>query len=200
MNNIDIFNFRGQEIRIFIINGEIWAVAKDVALLLGYAKTANAIAQHCKNARSENSFSRVPDLGTLNVDPQTKLINEGDINRLIFSSKLPQAEAIRDWWFEEVLPTIRKTGSYSVNTQITQDTSQTQFPRAEKFLKDSEIYIKALELAKLFFEEDQAKVAANNATREITSTDILVLMGATHLIPETPSQDELLTAAELGKN
>ena len=58
MNNIEIFNFEGQEIRIFVINGEIWAVAKDVALLLGYIDAPKAVAQHCKNPRSAKDFPR----------------------------------------------------------------------------------------------------------------------------------------------
>ncbi len=58
-------------------------------------------------------------------------------------------------------------------------------------------YKAALELASLFFEENQAKISANNATKEITNIDVLKLMGATYLIEKNP--DELLTPAELGK-
>ncbi len=199
MNNIDIFNFKGQEIRIFIINGEIWAVAKDVALLLGYVDTINAIKQHCKNACSVSDSFKGGDSPPFDLHPQTQLINEADINRLIFSSKLPQAETIRDWWFEEVLPTIRKTGSYSIDPSLAQNTLQEEFARAEKFFKDSKVYKESLELAKLFFEDNQAKITANDATKRITGTDILELMGATHLIPKPINKDELLTATELGK-
>ena len=142
MNSLEIFNFKGQEIRMFIINGEIWAVGKDVAALLGYLDAPKAIKQHCKNARifknGETPLLDIPSRGLT-------CINEADINRLVFGSKLPQAEAIRDWLFEEVLPTIRKTGSYSIDPKLAQY-SPPQLSKAQKFFDDSEVYKKALEL------------------------------------------------------
>ncbi len=120
MSNLQLFSFEGKEVRTVIIGGEIWAVAKDVAVLLGYANTVKAIARHCKNVRSAKSLFKGSEthpfsLHPQTLHPQTLLINEGDINRLIFSSKLPIAEEIRIWWFEVVLPSIRKTGFYSTD-------------------------------------------------------------------------------------
>ena len=135
---------------------------------------------------------------TLNLHPQTQLINEADINRLVFNSKLPQAEAIRDWWFEEVLPTIRKTGSYSIDPKLAEDTTKPP-TRVQKFLEDSKVYKEALELTNLFFKDDQAKVTANNITKKLTGTDIIKLVGATYLIPKAPNERELLTVTEVGK-
>ncbi len=53
------------------------------------------------------------------LDPQIKLILEGDVWRLIIKSRLPEAEKIEEWIMEEVLPSIRKTGSYSTQKQQT---------------------------------------------------------------------------------
>ena len=198
MNSIEIFNFKGQEIRAFIINGEIWAVGKDITGLFGYERARDAISQHCKNACSVRDLLKGGKAPLFDLHPQTLLINEADINRLVFSSKLPQAEAIRDWWFEEVLPTIRKTGSYSIDPKLTQH-APPQLSKAQKFFDDSEVYKKALELTNLFFKDSQAKIAANNITKEITGTDILELVGATHLIPKPIDKGELLTPTELGK-
>ena len=197
MNSIEIFNFEGKEIRMFIINGEIWAVGKDVTGLFGYERARDAISRHCKNACSVEDLFKGRETPPFDLHPQTLLINEADINRLVFSSKLPQAEVIRDWWFEEVLPTIRKTGSYSVDPKLKQDTPQ--LSKAKKFFKDSKVYRKSLELTNIFFKDNQAKVAANDITKEITGTDILELVGATHLIPKPINKDELLTVTELGK-
>ncbi len=172
MNNLEIFNFEGQEVRMFILNGEIWAVGKDVTGLFGYERARDAISQHCKNTCSTRDLFKGGETPPFDLHPQTLLINEADINRLIFGSKLPQAEAIRDWWFEEVLPTIRKTGSYSIDPKLVQD-APTQLSKAQKFFEDSELYKKALELTSLFFKDSQAKVAANDITKEITGTDIV---------------------------
>ena len=199
MNNIEVFSFEGQEIRMFIIDDEIWVVGKDVAGLFGYGRTADAIAQHCKNPRSAKDLFKVGETPTFDLHPQTKLINEADINRLIFGSKLSQAEAIRDWWFEEVLPTIRKTGSYSINPPLDQDAPQPKLSKAQKFFQDSKVYKEALELTNLFFKDNQAKVSANDVTKKITGTDIIELVGATHLMHKPINKNELLTPTELGK-
>ena len=65
-----------------MINGEIWAVAKDVALLLGYERTRDAISQHCENALPASKLFNSTELPNTSLDSQTKLINEEDIERL----------------------------------------------------------------------------------------------------------------------
>ena len=124
MNSLQLFSFEGQNVRTFIIDGEIWAVAKDVAVLLEYVDTVKAIARHCKNVRSAKDLFKGGETPLFSLHPQTLLINEGDINRLIFGSKLPIAEEIRIWWFEVVLPSIRKTGFYSANQLPTPTNSE----------------------------------------------------------------------------
>ena len=190
MNNIEIFSFESNEVRTFIIDGEIWAVAKDVANLLAYKNTVDAISRHCKNARSAGELLGEREARSLGLDPQTKLINEADINRLIFGSKLPQAEAIKGWWFEEVLPAIKKTGSYSLPTKLT----------IEKAFEAYGVFETSLKVAKLVqHNHNQAVLAANIATKQLTGTDVLELLGATNLIPKPINKDELLTPTELGK-
>jgi prophage antirepressor-like protein len=114
-------------VRIVLIKNKELFVAKDIALLLGYANTKDAIIRHCKNAKSLKEFdwgsdSRPLDFsGVGNIDPQTKLISESDVWRLIIKSKLPEAEKIEEWIMEEVLPSIRKTGSYSLQKEEIQN-------------------------------------------------------------------------------
>ncbi|EJF06482.1 prophage antirepressor, partial [Thiovulum sp. ES] len=57
-------------------------------------------------------------MDTLKLDPQTRIIPEPDVWRLIIKSRIPEAEKIEEWIFEEVLPEIRKTGSYSIEKKI----------------------------------------------------------------------------------
>ena len=97
-------------------NGEPLFVAKDVATALGYADSAKAVSTHCKRAKSLISLGWVNRPPLINqqfiLDPQTKLIPESDLYRLTLKSKLASAEQFQDWIVEEVLPSIRKTGSY----------------------------------------------------------------------------------------
>ena len=104
---LDSFNFNGiGSVRAFNKDGEPWFVAKDVAELLAYTNTRKAINDHCKAAVSVGSNESLP------LDPQTKIIPERDVYRLIMRSKLPAAEAFEEWVVGTVLPAIRKTGGY----------------------------------------------------------------------------------------
>lgn len=93
------------EVRIIDIDGNIWFVANDVAKALGYEKPNNAINAHC---RKINKFNYPATGRELNIIP------ESDVYKLIMRSELPEAERFQDWVTDEVLPSIRKTGSFSV--------------------------------------------------------------------------------------
>lgn len=92
-------------IRVIEENGKYLFCGADVARALGYAKPQNAISTHCKGALKRGTLT---DGGT----QQLLFIPEGDLYRLIVHSKLPSAEQFEQWVFDEVLPTIRKTGGY----------------------------------------------------------------------------------------
>lgn len=95
-------------VRAVEIDGEVYLVGRDVALALGYADTVNAIKQHCRGVAKHHP---IPDnLGRMQ---ETRILSEGDMYRLIVNSHLPTAEKFEAWVFDEVLPTIRKTGRYS---------------------------------------------------------------------------------------
>jgi prophage antirepressor-like protein len=123
-------DFNGSAVRLILIDQKEYFVAKDIALILGYKDTVNAIKQHCKNATSFSSFNRGGETPPL-IDFQTKLIPESDVWRLIIKSRLPEAEKIEKWIMEEVLPSIRKTGSYS----ISENSNETKTDRELKGLK-----------------------------------------------------------------
>lgn len=108
MSNIVPFNFDGASIRVLEIDGEPWFVAKDVTDTLGYANSSDAVATHCKGVAK-----RYP-LQTAGGRQEVRVLSEPDVLRLIVNSTLPAAERFERWVFEEVLPSIRKTGSYSM--------------------------------------------------------------------------------------
>ena len=97
-----------------VINGEqgVFFIGKEVATMLGYTNTRKAVRDHCKKAVSVE-LGGGNETALLELDPQTKIIPESDVYRLIIKSKLPSAEAFEEWVMEEVLPQIRKTGGYS---------------------------------------------------------------------------------------
>lgn len=106
MSNVIPFSFDQHPVRVVELDGQPWFVAKDVAIVLGYADTAKAVKAHCKAYR-QAGVGVSPTL-----DPQANIIPERDVYRLIFKSKLPAAEQFEEWVVAEVLPSIRKTGRY----------------------------------------------------------------------------------------
>ena len=94
------------QVRTLEENGKVLFCGSDVAKALGYAIPSKAVNTHCKGV----SKMEVPTNGGLQ---EMLFIPESDLYRLIISSKLAEAEKFERWVFEEVLPSIRKTGSYA---------------------------------------------------------------------------------------
>lgn len=110
MNKLQIFNnSQFGEIRTLEENGKPLFCGSDVAKALGYAKPNNAINDHCKGDTLKRGI-----IDNLGRKQNATFIGEGDLYRLITNSKLPTAQQFESWVFDEVLPSIRKTGSYSM--------------------------------------------------------------------------------------
>lgn len=108
MNEILIFsNPEFGEVRTTTINNEPWFVGKDVAQVLGYGDTNQAIRKHVDN---EDKLTRCFDGSGQNRE--MTIINESGLYSLILSSKLPGAKKFKHWITSEVLPSIRKHGGY----------------------------------------------------------------------------------------
>ena len=137
MNNVQIFkNIQFGEIRTVDVEGKIYFVGSDVAKALGYAKPQNAIASHCRCAlkRGIGVQTGVKSNGEPAIQIiQMNVIPEGDLYRLVAHSELPSAEKFESWIFDEVLPTIRKTGTYSIK-QESASKENTQLTRAKAML------------------------------------------------------------------
>ena len=115
MNEIKLFtNKEFGEIRTMKIDGEPWFVGKDVAEALGYSNSSKAVSTH---VGEEDRILKVLEADSQNgnvVKTQTALINESGLYALIFGSKLESAMKFKRWVTSEVLPTLRKTGSYQM--------------------------------------------------------------------------------------
>lgn len=110
MNDLKVFNNdEFGSIRTWVVDDEPWFVGKDIATILGYAKPENAIANHVDD---EDKTSTLIQGSGSNYKSKAILINESGLYSLILSSKLPSAKKFKRWVTGEVLPSIRKTGSY----------------------------------------------------------------------------------------
>lgn len=122
MMNSDIQTFENSEfgsIRIVEIDNEPYFVGKDVADVLGYNNTKDALSRHVDSEdktviqRSENTTLEIPNRGLT-------VVNESGLYSLILSSKLPTAKKFKRWVTSEVLPSIRKHGAYMTSATIEQ--------------------------------------------------------------------------------
>ena len=93
---------------MLMIDGREYFPATQCAKLLGYADPFKAVKQHCKS----DGWVKRPVIDRLGRTQEMNFINEGNLYRLIVSSKLSAAEKFERWVFDEVLPGIRQTGSY----------------------------------------------------------------------------------------
>ena len=122
MNAMEIFNYEGAQVRTLNRDGEPWFVGKDVATLLGYGNTRDALAKRVDDE----------DKGVANCDSpggaqEMVIINESGLYSLILSSKLPTAKAFKRWVTSEVLPTIRKHGIYATEATVDRLISDPEF-------------------------------------------------------------------------
>lgn len=113
MNNLQIFNSpEFGQVRTIQQNGEPWFVGKDVAEILGYKDTSDAMKKHVDI--EDKLTRRFADSGQ---NREMYIINESGLYSLILSSKMPKAKEFKRWVTSEVIPAIRKTGKYEAMAQ-----------------------------------------------------------------------------------
>ena len=119
-NEMQLFeNAEFGKIRTLVLDGEPWFVGKDVAMALGYKNTKDALFKHVdscdKIMGSQNATPSIMD--NMGREQYPTWINESGLYALIFGSKLESAKRFKRWVTSEVLPAIRKTGSYNLTPQ-----------------------------------------------------------------------------------
>ena len=112
-NALQVFSYNGVEIRTVTIEGEPYFVGKDVATVLGYKNPQEAVREHV-----DEEDKGMSEMLTPGGKQKMPVVNESGIYSLIFASKLPEAKKFKHWVTHEVLPSIRRTGSYSVGNAI----------------------------------------------------------------------------------
>lgn len=161
MNNLQIFNFNGLDVRTVLIDGEPYFVGKDIAEILGYAKSRNAIKNHVDDEDKKDA----PIQGDLGGTQTMTVINESGLYSLILSSKLPTAKKFKHWVTSEVLPAIRKHGAYMTDEKAFDVVNNKSgladlLQQAADQLKQKDIQIEKLKPKALFADS----VATSNST------------------------------------
>lgn len=153
-NEIEIFNNEefGQ-VRVTMVDNEPWFVGKDVAQALGYKDTDQTVRAHVDK---EDKLTR--DFDGSGQKRKMTIINESGMYSLVLSSKLPSAKKFKRWVTHEILPSIRKTGTYSVQKPMDSYLIEDPIERAKAWIKEQEKLIetkKELAVAKPLAEETQ---------------------------------------------
>jgi prophage antirepressor-like protein len=114
MNNPQLFNFHGHQVRTVIVDDQPMFVGKDVAEVLGYSNTRDALIIHVDTEDKNTVAIHDGNKG----NPNQTVINESGLYSLVLSSKMPNAKEFKRWVTAEVLPTIRKHGAYMTPATI----------------------------------------------------------------------------------
>ena len=120
MNNMQVFDFKENPVRIINENNEPWFHAGDVCGTLGYGNPRQAVESHV----DEDDVQRLDTIDALGRTQQVNFVNESGVYALIFGSTKPEAKAFKRWVTHDILPALRKDGHYIIdqdtNTAIKQ--------------------------------------------------------------------------------
>lgn len=108
MNDLQLFKFEHQPVRVVLIDGDPWFVLSDLCRALGIANVGNVVAR-----LHEDDIRQTDVTDTLSRSQLTKVVNESGMYEVVIRSDKKEAARFRRWVTHKVLPEIRRTGSYS---------------------------------------------------------------------------------------
>lgn len=149
------------KVRVVEINGEPWLVGKDVAEVLGYSNSRDALSNHVDE--DDKSSVAIYD-GRQNRN--MTIINESGLYSLVLRSKLPEAKKFKRWVTSEVLPSVRKHGMYAT----------------DDLLNDPDLMIKAANKIK---EEKEGRLNAESQVKELTDKVVKLSIDVNNLEKRT---------------
>ena len=183
MNNMIPFQFESHSIQVITDNqGEPWFIAKEISAVLGYS---DAFEMTKRLDDDEKQNLQIAGFGPRGVT----VVNESGLYASILGSTKAEAKPFKRWVTHDVLPTLRKTGSYSATV------SPNVTPSA---IAPSKEFRALFGVARLVgMDKNAAALSANQAVAKLTGTNVLNLLGHTHL--EAENQEALFfTPTELG--
>lgn len=179
MNEMQVFNYKSSQVRTVEINNEPWFVLKDVCAVLDLGS-----AHKVSDRLDEDERNQIPLTDSLGRKQETTIINESGLYNVILRSDKPEAKPFRKWVTSEVLPSIRKTGSYALPKD---------YPTALRALADAE----EQKLRLLAENQHQAQVIADFEPIQQYVDTILESKGA--MATSQIAADYGLTAQKLNK-
>lgn len=180
MSNLIAFHFNDITVRTQLTDdGEPLFCAKDICAILGYINPRDALRQHVDSNYDVVKCDIIDGLGRTQ---QTSFVTESGLYSLIFGSKLESAKEFKRWVTSEVLPSIRKTGKYEVQTK--EPSLAVQFELAKMMLEPAGIT------------GNQLTLALDNLYKSEVGKSLLAKTG-TKLV--APQQKQLLNPTEIGK-
>ena len=182
-NQVQIFsNDQFGQVRTIEQSGKVFFCGKDITDALGYNDSAKAVKQHCKS----KGWVFCPVL-TKGGEQKIRFIDEGNLYRLITHSKLPSAEQFESWVFDEVLPTLRKTGTYTVK-KTTEDKARMLATREEN--------IKVRKAQLLFRVSEKCGV---ESYKQVLHSHITLMLTGQELLPLPKAEHTTYTAGQIGE-
>ena len=171
---LKLFDYEEKTIRTLMIDGNIWFVAKDICDVLGIQNVTQAINPLDDD---ERSMFYIGGQGEANI------ISESGLYSLVFRSTKPEAKSFSKWVRKEVLPQLRKTGSYSLNQNIT---------FSSDILTATKIILEAAGI-----KDNQLALALDKVARHYTGQSLLALSGVALI---APTNHQLLTPTQIGRH
>lgn len=163
---LKIFNYKNNEVRTTVKDGEVWWVLKDVCEILGINNSKMVAARLDKD---EKGVSQIDSLGGTQ---KTTIINEAGLYKVILRSDKPEAKKFMHWVTHEVLPSIRKHGAYITSAKM------------EELMSDPDTWVKLIrtlqqerrekELLQNQIEKDKPKIIFSDA---VSASDCHILIG-----------------------
>jgi len=190
------FQFESREIRVVMLDDGPWWVASDVCAVLEISNTSQALSRldddECKSLKNNSLCLNEGVINqALNENQDVSLINEPGLYSLILSSRKPEAKAFKRWITHEVIPSIRKTGSYSA----------TNTPAAPSIRAERELQALARETMRTLktfgIVGNAAVISTDNYCRNLCGRSLLAALDATHLLADP--RGRTYTPTELGK-
>lgn len=123
-------------VRTRIINDESWFVGKDVCNALGFANHKDALSRLDSDERDGVGIT-----DPMGRSQEVTVINESGLYHLIFQSRKPEAKAFRKWVTNDVLPSIRRTGTYSATDARKEESKKLPLPKHRPFFENWQTYV-----------------------------------------------------------
>lgn len=182
MNGMQIFNYQDKQVRTVEKDGEPWWVLKDVCEVLEMG-SPHKVAERLE----EDERNQIPVTDSIGRQQETTIINESGLYNVILRSDKPQAKPFRKWVTSEVLPALRKTGSYSLKPMTDYQQMMAETRRRNARVQSARILT---QLAKQYHGTTYEQILNAHATKELTGE---------YLLPLPKLEQKTFSAEEIGQ-